>query len=296
MKTLAELRQKIIALPCRFAEDLGNSDVDESIAAEDLGEDKDSEVTFRYGFPIVFSQDPHDSNLKGKYIQRNDINRIGEIASRESLFKQAGGIHEYSESVVEKLSGYPKGSMIGYYDDTSLTRMESQESYNPNTIVTETLQYHKTWKPVTYIDGIDDDAFFVDLAYNEGYEFTQSGTVKEDSFVVGVINSWGGIPTTTQTSCKDVGADEPNIVAITNKGHSADSNGGFYIYIAHLIIVVVDGKRSVIYFVEPVYMPVISSVGGTVSYSFSFFAKAGTQLSCSIPVLWTVIPMHTRVG
>ena len=68
----------------------------------------------------------HDySNVEGYRALLQDINAIGEIATREQYFRQCGGIRTFSKTVSDVIGGYPKGAVLEYWDGQHLRLVAS---------------------------------------------------------------------------------------------------------------------------------------------------------------------------
>lgn len=301
MRTIEELRSKIIPLPSRFA-----------LAADGEGaisppRGREDGMTFEDGFPIAYSKDPKGESPTGEYIQRNDMNRLGEIASREALFKEAGGVHTYLRQVSDDANGYPKGAILDAYDGIFLGKVESTESgvrkpfaededsdgdiplVIPNVIdcpvkddddsSDDELPERVLWKSVDWIYGAEEGLFHLDLDYTRAQILPrEGGVVKEDSLVVGIdvaeVSVTGSLsptdipPLTYDTTIKSADGTKSISWSIMNKGHEGNIIGALMIP-----WVTVAGKGYNIRFKE---VPVITATGGTGNYALSFFAKAGT--------------------
>lgn len=126
MKNLEVLRQQIFPIPFYFAVDAEESDSD---IAEDFDSDESDAITLSEGFKEVFSENPKMGG-GGKYLLRADMNRIGEMSTREKLFRDSGGIHTFNQDVSDKFIGYPEKAVLSYDDGKYVKLVESQEPEN----------------------------------------------------------------------------------------------------------------------------------------------------------------------
>ena len=301
MRTIEELRSKLIPLPSRFAEEA------EGDVAISKPEGDEGGMTFEDGFPAAYSESPKAESPKGKYVQRNDMNRLGEIASREALFKEAGGIHTYLKKVADDASGYPRGAILNAYDGTYLGKVESTESgvrkafaddesheaiplVIPNVIdcpvkddddsQEDALPERVLWKSVNWIYGAEEGLFHLDLDYTRAQILPrEGGIIQDDSLVVGVdvavVSVLGNYaptaipPLTYDTTIRSADGTENINWSIKNKGHEGNVIGS-------LLIPWVGVSSEGGYNIKPKEIPVIKATGGTGNYALSFFAKAGT--------------------
>lgn len=305
MRTIGELRSKIIPLPSRFA------NAAEAASAISQPEGSEGEMNFEDGFPVAYSENPQAESPKGKYIQRNDMNRFGEIASREALFREAGGIHTYLKKVSQDASGYPKGAVLNAYDGTFLGKVESTESgvckafadeerggdgiplVIPNVIDCpvkddddsqgDALPARVLWKSVDWIYGTVEGLFHLDLDYTRAQILPrEGGVIQEDSMVIGMdvavvtgieCSDPEGIPPITfDTTIRSADGSGGIAWKITNKGHEGNCIGS-------LVIPWVGVSAEGGYIINVKKIPVIRATGGTGNYALTFFAKAGTYFS-----------------
>lgn len=293
MQTLEELRSKISVLPSLFAGESG---------AISPAEGESPNMNFGDGFPIAYSQNPQ-SDAQGRYIQRNDFNRFGEIASREALFKECGGVHTFSQKVSQYFKGYPQDAVLTAYDGTYLAKVESTESANtkpfydeerktliPNVIdcpVTDDDDSEGTpsrvlWKSVGWIYGAEEGLFHLDLDYTRLKMLSPSGgIIDEDSLVIGmdcaIITGESAktaasvkalLPISYETHIVDTAGNGVNWT-MTNKGKCGVTMGHFPIL----------WFTTATTFGVEFKLPYIGVTGGTGNYALSFFAKAGSTFS-----------------
>lgn len=296
MKNLLELRKKMMAIPSRFASKLSSTaDIKEADFGRALS---DTDVSFGGGFPTPFSKDPKETGINGEYIQRNDLNRIGEIASREAFYKQNGGVYFFDEDVSEKFSGYSKGSMLGFYDGVCLTNYESQISFNKNKIFNAHGNLNATWRLCSHIYGVQENSFSVELDYSHATTHSASVTVEQDSYVIGTQYFFGGMGATmnSKTTC---GAGS---ISIPNKGHLSEEVKTITNDVVVFNVVIFNGQVFVGSKTYSFASPIQSKTGGGANYSFAFFAKANTKISTTYsvsgntkPIEWIVVPIRTKV-
>lgn len=305
MRTIEELRSKLIPLPTRFAE-----------AAEGEGaisppEGNEESMTFEEGFPRAYSESPSAESPTGKYIQRNDINRFGEIASREAVFKEAGGVHTYLKKVSDDAGGYPQGAILNAYDGVFLGKVESTEKgvrkafaksesgdegiplVIPNVIDCpvkddddaqgDALPQRVLWKSVDWIYGTAEGLFHLDLDYTRAQILPPAGgVIRDDSLVVGidvaVVGAEGNYtptaapPLTYDTTIISPDGSESLNWRITNKGHEGS-------FLGYLLFPWITASEEGGYGITFKKLPIIRVTGGTGNYALSFFAKAGTYFS-----------------
>lgn len=301
MRTLADLRRAIYAIPSEFAVNASSE------AKSDFANSESDETNYTHGFPSVYAQDPNNDN--GKYILRNDMNTLGQMASRELIFKEAGGVHTYDAAVKDSLSGYPEGALLTAYDGDYLSLVESQVSANTEAFLTEsdTTDYTKinatqAWKFVNWIGGLEESQFSLELNYSAIRQIADGELIQQDSLVVGTISAFVTTPQPAQAGVYNVEDSKPlshtttivspdgnKSISITNKGKCGFALGSMY-YLLY--------SREYL-------LPVCSYTGGTGNYYFATFAKAGSTFSASLAIgemtqtakpYWFAIPIITKVG
>ena len=77
---------------------------------------------FSTGFPENFSA-PHSGD--GRYLARAMMNAIGNIATINEYFRQAGGIYQFDAAWVAANGGYPKGAVLDFLDGNKLYKVLS---------------------------------------------------------------------------------------------------------------------------------------------------------------------------
>lgn len=281
MRTLTELRRKIFAIPNVFA----NS----SDSVSEIPLSSDEGMNLQDGFPRSYAKDPNSTEDKGRYVQRNDMNRFGEIASRESVFKESGGVHTFSSEVSSKLSGYPEGALLFAFDGTFLQKVESTISENTKAFVDEETELvvpnvidcpiqdfddMVVWKSVDYIYGVSEGFFNIELDYSRAQFLPKEGGVVDvDSLVIGydvaILTAKGNysidalLPMTYETNIS-YGEKSSNWM-IKSKGKCGSVEGSYPI-----VWVGAEGSIGL------KDIPYIKISSGTGNYSMSFFAKGGT--------------------
>lgn len=107
MRTLEELRSMTFPIPSYFSDE----DIPTALA------ESNNQISFPNGFTSVTSKNPIDDS-NGEYILQQSMNQFGAMATREKLFRDAGGIYSYDPEI----NGYPKGIIL-FYDDGKYIRM-----------------------------------------------------------------------------------------------------------------------------------------------------------------------------
>lgn len=283
MKNLIELRAKISPIPSLFARDASDISSPEGRAGK---------MDFENGF----SKDFASKESVGEYLQRNDFNRFGEIASREIHFKEAGGAHTYSQSVSDSLHGYPDNGVLVAFDGKMLTQVESQIQGNtvafldsndniiPHIIdclvtVPSGAEKKVVWKTASRIYGIEEGLFSLSFDFTRISKLDNGSVIDEDALIIGtddvLIN--GSLKRRsffTSLTTPDGTFSE----TIASKGKSGDQYG---------------------YYPYPVLgdFPTFFSIAGSTNYFMSFFAKKGSTFTGRIleventKVTWYAIPV-----
>lgn len=226
MKSIEELRAKTIPLPCAFAGEAGTGEVADFPTP---GTDTDASTSYQSGFPVKFATDP--GTASGGHILRNDMNKIGEIATAELHFKEAGMKHEFRTGLLNSIVGYPLLCLFGHFDGEYLKHIESQSrdnvvnfTENPLCIdnyVAETTGGEKKvfWKTVDKIYGLDEDLFRLEVDYSRVDKLHQTDTLKEDSLIaIGDYGYPGEDATITPTSAKLTLTVGDQTIEFENKG------------------------------------------------------------------------------
>ena len=280
MRTLEDLNKLIYPLPSLFAAQYSEADDDQNISPID---GREGEMDFDGGFSEKYSQNPPD----GEYLQRNDFNRFGEFSTRESHFKQSGGVHTFAQQVSEDASGYPEGSVLTAYDGLYLSLVESTEAANTKAFYDETnnrivpyvidcpvkkdvsdpLPARVLWRTVNYVYGIGTGLFSLKLDYTRATPLKPGDKITVDSFVVGDkiayirydVSSLIDQPIYPLTHTTTIANNENRLSLenITNKGKC-----GF-----------------VFDYLPGFNWPCVQKQGGCGIYQLSFFAKAGSVFS-----------------
>lgn len=53
----------------------------------------------------------------GRYISRNDMNGVLKLATRDTSFRQCGGLYTFDESLCGMIGGYAKGAVLSFFDE-----------------------------------------------------------------------------------------------------------------------------------------------------------------------------------
>lgn len=77
---------------------------------------------FLDGFPAAFSS-PHSGG--GRYVTRQQMNGIGNLASRYEFYKRMGGITTFDPTFASAVGGYPAGTVLDFLDGTNLHKVYS---------------------------------------------------------------------------------------------------------------------------------------------------------------------------
>lgn len=312
MRTLEELRKTVIPLPSRFA---GSVTGDDNISPS---------LDFENGFTRDYST---KYSSGGKYLQRNDFNKLGETSTREPLFKQAGGWHTFANGVGSSSTygGYPSNSMLLSFDGDYAKRVESTEESNtkpfaatksgvpyiaeipdvidclvkkPSESSNPNILARVLWRTAGRIYGVPEGLLTLKFDYTRAQHLASGDVVKEDSIVIGTYIGFfvyrqnltvaSMLPITHTTRISD--GEGTHTKTTTNKGRCGDAVG--FIYLA--------GWNP------PRELPVPKVTGGTGNYSMCYFAKAGTSFSGTVKIYnqagediladnkdiqWTAIPI-----
>jgi len=307
MRTISELRGKIAAIPSLFAAGADSGAISGSEGSPDG-------MNFTNGFPRAYSQDPGSPVSDGRYIQRNDVNRFGEIASREAVFRESGGIHTFQRKVADDFSGYPKSAILSAYDGLYLDKVESTENGNKKAFAEyssadadqeeiplvipdvidcpvnddddsssdEAFPKRVLWKSVGYVYGSAEGLFHLELDYTRARKLTDGDVITEDSLVVGYDLTF---MTAVGSGSESAGLLWP----MTYETRISNEDGNsvlWYInnkgrcgsvsgYYPYIYVALINGKVVFGF----LYCPVIWSTGGTGNFALSFFAKKGTSFS-----------------
>lgn len=285
MTDIKELQGAISSLPCAFAVDGGLTDDDFPVLAS-------NDLCYESGFPLQYSVVGQDR----KDIQRVDMNKFGILATSEAHFRQAGGVHTYTDN--EESSGYSKGALLSYWDDYFLKLVESQYAQNtqnflkgsghPEYIDSLSLKTGDTtkkmwWKTVGYIYGIANSM----LSYGGDFSSARSisvsssgvGTIEEDALVYVGDYVYGqskeAVSVFDTVSITDKLRNMISTLTITPSGASTN-----------ITISLQNKGRNGVYIVQQgigLWWKVFpAQLCGNSNLGLCFFAKSGTQISCSI--------------
>lgn len=79
-----------------------------------------SNPNFLDGFPSAYSA-PKSGG--GKYVTREEMNGIGNLASRYEFFNRVGGIVTFDPALATEIGGYPAGAVLDYLDGYNLHKV-----------------------------------------------------------------------------------------------------------------------------------------------------------------------------
>ena len=191
MKSIEELRAKTIPLPCAFAGEAGTGEVADFPTP---GTDADSYTSYQSGFPVKFATDT--SMASGGYILRKDMNKVGELATAELHFKEAGMKHEFQANLLNSIVGYPLLCLFSHFDGKYLKHIESQSMDNAvnftaepwciDNYVAATVGGEKKiyWKTADKIYGLDEDLFRLEVDYSRVDKLQSTDVLNENSLIV----------------------------------------------------------------------------------------------------------------
>ena len=273
MKSIEELRAKTIPLPCAFAGSAGEGEVADFPTP---GTDTDAYTSYQSGFPVKFATDP--STASGGHILRKDMNKVGELATAELHFKEAGMKHEFQTDLLNSIVGYPLLCLFGHFDGKYIKHIESQSrdnavnfTANPLCIdnyVAETAGGEKKvfWKTVDKIYGLDEDLFRLEVDYSRVDKLQPTDTLKEDSLIV--IGDYGypgegSVITPASASLTLTVGDQT--IEFDNKGRCGIKIGNVGITEGDIVI---DGS-----------VPYPDEMCGYGNSTVVFYAKKGTAVS-----------------
>lgn len=111
-------------VPMPFARDAGDGGIMTIPATGGV----DAPLAFDTGFSPVFSAPA--SGADAKFILRKMINAIGNLASANEWFRQAGGLYTFNQSWATANGGYPKGAVLDFLDGTQLYKVLSLQDDN----------------------------------------------------------------------------------------------------------------------------------------------------------------------
>lgn len=84
--------------------------------------------SFPDGFPAVFSSPSSDANAK--FILRGMMNAIGNLASKNEWYRQAGGIYTFNSAWATANGGYPNGAILDYIENGHYYKVMSLKDDN----------------------------------------------------------------------------------------------------------------------------------------------------------------------
>lgn len=101
----------------------------------------------------------------GRYISRNDMNGVLKLATRDTSFRQCGGLYTFDEALCGMIGGYAKGAVLSFFDDEgTLHFVRSLVDHNTYNFVTRGVD-NENWAyclpnetPNRYVPDIDWDA------------------------------------------------------------------------------------------------------------------------------------------
>ena len=276
MKSIEELRAKTIPLPCSFAGEAGAGEIADFPMP---GTDTDAYTSYQSGFPVKFATDP--STASGGHILRKDMNKVGELATAELHFKEAGMKHEFQEDLLGSIVGYPLLCLFGHFDGEYLKHIESQSSDNVvnftdnplciDNYVAATVGGEKKiyWKTADKIYGLDEDLFRMEVDYSRVDKLQPTDTLKEDSLIaIGDYGYPGEGDTITPTRAKLTLTVGDQTIAFENKGKCG---------IKVLEEPIAESKKYQIKIVKNVKYP--AQMCGYGNSTVVFYAKKGTAVS-----------------
>lgn len=268
MKTLAELRAKIEAVPCVFASS-------NTQATDGFPESSENESNLKDGIPLIYATGRNSPPLL-------DFNRLGAMATKELFHRQRGGVHTFSPSAISMTGGYGNGIVLAFDDGVNVFEVESQTVRNNKDFVADpsaignltrlpddalTVPPRVLWRRVTPVHGLD-DRLRLSVDFSRRTDVAPGETLTTDSLVV-VGAAYFEDPNphsydeTSVVSVKGIvtlvdGAGEKTF-ALENKGYA--------------------GFKVEEYFLGLFSPPYPAELCGTANYSVSFFAKAGTAVT-----------------
>lgn len=119
-------------------------------------------LTVADGFGSVYNV---PKSQGGRYISRNDMNGVLKLATRDTSFRQCGGLYTFDEALCGMIGGYAKGAVLSFFDDEgTLHFVRSLVDHNTYNFVTRGVD-NENWAyclpnetPNQYIPDIDWDA------------------------------------------------------------------------------------------------------------------------------------------
>lgn len=77
---------------------------------------------FEDGFPSAFSS---PKSLNGQYVTRQQMNGIGNLATRYEFFRRVGGLNTFNADFAIEIGGYPRGCVLDFLYDNKLYKVLS---------------------------------------------------------------------------------------------------------------------------------------------------------------------------
>ena len=119
-------------------------------------------ITVADGFGSVYNV---PKSQGGRYISRNDMNGVLKLATRDTSFRQCGGLYTFDEALCGMIGGYAKGAVLSFFDDEGMLHfVRSLVDHNTYNFVTRGVD-NENWAyclpnevPNQYIPDIDWDA------------------------------------------------------------------------------------------------------------------------------------------
>ena len=105
--------------------------------------DAGADFCFEKGFDSAFSA-PHSNG--GKYVTRAQMNRIGNLATKNDFYRMCGGINTFDPVFAQKIGGYPKGAILDYYTGTQLLKVVSLVENNTDDFTQSITPNPAYWK------------------------------------------------------------------------------------------------------------------------------------------------------
>lgn len=84
--------------------------------------ESDDKPNFTTGFPANFSA-PHSGG--GEYIARKMMNAVGNMATANEYYRQAGGLYQFNADWAVENKGYPKNAVLDFLDGNKLYKVLS---------------------------------------------------------------------------------------------------------------------------------------------------------------------------
>lgn len=91
-------------------------------AIEHIVNESDTKPNFKTGFPLNFSA-PHSAG--GEYVARTMMNAVGNMATANEYYRQAGGLYQFNADWAVANNGYPRGAVLDFLDGTKLYKVLS---------------------------------------------------------------------------------------------------------------------------------------------------------------------------